>query len=223
MTLAWGRSLVLAAAVALLAGGCASNAEEEAPPAPAGTIEIADDPKWRSIVSTEDEDRLERLKESWAAALEEARDKRFVAAIKAEGELLDPDAALPRPAPSPGPYRCRMIKLGTQGGTGAAFNAYKPFFCYVEVEGDLLTIIKQTGSQRPAGFLYPDANETRLIFLGTLALGSEESPLAYRENPERDMAGVMERVAPFRYRLVIPWPRYESKLDVIELVPVTPP
>jgi len=222
MTIASGRSLVLAAVAALLAGGCASTAEEE-PLVPAGTIEVAEAPKWRGIVSSEDEDRLERLSESWTAALDEARAKKFTGAIKAEGELLDPDAALPRPAPSPGPYRCRMIKLGTQDGTGTPFNSYKPFFCYVEAEGDLLTIIKQTGSQRPAGFLYPDANETRLIFLGTLALGDEEAPLAYRENPARDMVGVMERIAPFRYRLVIPWPQYESKLDVIELMPVTPP
>ena len=34
---------------------------------------------------------------------------------------------------------------------GTAFESFKPFFCYVEVEGDLLTIVKQTGSQRPAG------------------------------------------------------------------------
>jgi hypothetical protein len=35
------------------------------------------------------------------------------------------------------------------------------------------------------------------------------------------MAGVVERVAPFRYRLVIPWPRGNAKLDVFELIPVT--
>ena len=32
-----------------------------------------------------------------------------------------------------------------------AFERFKPFFCYVQVEGELLTIVKQTGSQRPAG------------------------------------------------------------------------
>jgi hypothetical protein len=219
MPLTLGRCLVLALVLPFLAGGCAAPAGS--PNSPAGIIEVADEPQWRSIISQEDEDRLDRLAEAWKAALDEAREKRFEGAIKAEGELLEPDAALPRPSPSPGSYRCRMIKLGTQNGSGGAFNAYKPFFCYVEAEGDLLTIIKQTGSQRPAGFLYPDTEEKQLIFLGTLALGSEETPLAYRENPDRDMVGVMQRVAPFRYRLVIPWPRYESKLDVIELVPVT--
>jgi hypothetical protein len=220
MHLPFSRCFALALALLVLAGGCAKS--DEPPPAPAGMIEVAEAAKWRGIISAEDEDRLERLSEAWDAALEEAREKRFEGAIKSEGQLLDPDAALPRPAPSPGPYRCRMIKLGTQNGSGGAFNAYKPFFCYVEAEGDLLTIIKQTGSQRPAGFLYDDSEGERLIFLGSLALGSEEVPLAYRENPDRDMVGVMQRIGPFRYRLVIPWPRYESKLDVIELVPVMP-
>jgi hypothetical protein len=34
------------------------------------------------------------------------------------------------------------------------------------------------------------------------------------------MAGVLERIAPFRWRLVIPWPQNSSKLDVFELKPV---
>jgi hypothetical protein len=216
-----GRSAALAACLLPLAGGC-TTPPKEPPPEEPRLIQVADEPAWRGIVSSDDEDRIERLGQAWTEALREARDRRFSSAIKSEGELLEPDAGLARPAPSPGPYRCRMIKLGTQGSNTNAFAAYKPFFCYVEVEGDLLTIIKQTGSQRPAGFLYPDGDEKRLIFLGTLALGSEEAPLAYRENPVRDMVGVMERVGPFRYRLVIPWPRYESKLDVIELVPVMP-
>ncbi|HJQ15773.1 MAG TPA: DUF4893 domain-containing protein [Allosphingosinicella sp.] len=191
--------------------------------APVVAVDLPAEPEWRSIASDVDSDRIARVGAGWSVALAEARKRGFAHAIEAEGELLKPNAALPRPAPTPGSYRCRVIKLGTQSGRGAAFDAYKPFFCYVEVEGPLLTIVKQTGSQRPAGRLYPDSDERRLIFLGTLALGSEDAPLAYGERADRDMAGIMERVAPFRFRLVIPWPRYQSKLDVIELVPVVPP
>jgi hypothetical protein len=218
-----GRTAMIAAAAASaqLLGGCATKPPPP-PPGPQPVVEVLEQLAWQGIASGEDSQRIERIKDAWQQALDEAREKGFRRAIEAEGELLKPDAALPRPAPTPGSYRCRVIKLGTQGGKGAAFNAYKPFFCYVEVEADLLTIVKQTGSQRPAGRLYPDANENQLIFLGTLALGTEEAPLAYGENEQRNMAGVFERVAPFRFRLVIPWPRYESKLDVIELVPVPP-
>ena len=101
-----------------------------------------------------------------------------------------------------------------------AFEKFKPFFCYVEVDGNLLTIVKQTGSQRPAGRLWEDDNSTRLIFLGSLALGDEEAPLAYGDNPKRDMAGIFERTGPFRWRLVIPWPQDGSKLHAYELTPV---
>ena len=52
------------------------------------------------------------------------------------------------------------------------------------------------------------------------ALGGEDQPLAYGDDPKRDMAGVFERVGPFRWRLVIPWPQSTSKLDVFELTPV---
>ena len=55
----------------------------------------------------------------------------------------------------------------------------------------------------------------------SLALGDEDQPLAYGDNPKRDMAGVFERIGPFRWRLVIPWPQGSSKLDVFELTPVT--
>ena len=111
-------------------------------------------------------------------------------------------------------------KAGRSAAKGPAFESFKPFFCYVQVENDLLTIVKQTGSQRPAGRLYEDDNPERLIFLGSLALGDEQAPLAYGDDPKRDMAGVLERIAPFRWRLVIPWPQSTSKLDVFELTPV---
>jgi len=210
-----------AAVVGALLATCACTPPPPKSTGPPPRVEVTQEPEWKSIASAGDAGRIGRLADAWTEALAEAKRRGFGRAIQAEGELLRPGAALARPAPTPGSYRCRVIKLGTQG-KGAAFNSYKPFFCYVEVEGPLLTIVKQTGSQRPAGRLYPDSDDNRLIFLGTLALGTVEAPLAYGEKPERDMAGVLERVAPFRFRLVIPWPRTESKLDVIELVPVPP-
>ena len=205
-----------------LLGGCAPVLVDR--PARAVSVELIPEPEWLQVATPEDEDRIGRIGDAWTRALGEARAKGFRRAITAEGELLDPRAALPRPAPSPGPYRCRLIRLGTQAAKGrgaSAFTAFKPFFCYVEAEGPLLTIVKQTGSQRPAGWLYPDSDENRLVFLGTLSFGAEQAPIAYGELHDRDMAGVVERVAPFRYRLVLPWPRANSKLDVLELIPVT--
>jgi hypothetical protein len=89
------------------------------------------------------------------------------------------------------------------------------------VNGDQLSITKSGGSRRPGGYLFETDKSGRFIFLGSEALGTEEAPLAYGENPARNMAGLFERYGDFRYRLVVPWPREESKLDVFELIPIT--
>jgi hypothetical protein len=180
---------------------------------------VAKSDAWRKLVTAADQVRLSRLDSAWQQALTEAG-KGNGGDIRKEGVLLKPHAALARPAPTPGSYNCRLIKLGKATPKTRSYESFKPFFCYVEVEGDLLTIVKQTGSQRPAGRLWDDDDADRLIFLGTLALGNEDQPLAYGDDPKRDMAGVLERIGPFRWRLVIPWPQSTSKLDVFELTPV---
>ena len=217
------------ALIAVLAAGCHTTK----PKVPAGVtprVEVGEVPKsdaWRQVATAADEDRLNRLAQAWDSALSDVRRSTASAELRKEGVLLRPDAALARPAPSPGSYNCRLIKLGRTAApksrTGPRvrpYESFKPFFCYVEVEGDLLTIVKQTGSQRPAGRLWEDDNPDRLVFLGSLALAEDSQPLAYGDNPKRDMAGVLERVGPFKWRLVIPWPQDTSKLDVFELTPV---
>ena len=220
------RSLVasragLAALIGLvLVSGC--ETKPKLPPGLRPVIEVQPPSKsnaWMPLATQADKDRLARIDSAWQQALTEAG-KSFGAEMRKEGVLLRPRAALPRPAPTPGSYNCRLIKLGQASPKTRAYESFKPFFCYVEIEGDLLTIVKQTGSQRPAGRLWEDDNSERLIFLGSLALGDEQQPVAYGDDPRRDMAGVLERIGPFRWRLVIPWPQSTSKLDVFELTPV---
>jgi hypothetical protein len=213
------RALLLVPALALALAGCVTRPA----PRPLVTITAAPPTKadvWQRIASTADADRIARIAEAWRAGLAEARAHGGNDDIRKEGRLLVPDAAAPRPAPTPGSYSCRLVKLGSAKPRAPAFERFKPFFCYVQVEGDLLTIVKQTGSQRPAGRLWEDDVPTRLVYLGSLALGEEDQPKAYGEDPARDMAGVVERIAPFVWRLVIPFPRNNAKLDVYELTPV---
>ena len=212
--------LAAAISLALLAPGCAT-----APKRPAGArpmVEVEPPAKsdaWKKLATAADQDRLTRLDSAWQQELTEAA-RSNGGDIRKEGLLLKRSAALPRPAPTPGSYNCRLIKLGKATPKTRAYESFKPFFCYVEVEGDLLTIVKQTGSQRPAGRLWEDDDADRLVFLGSLTLGDQEQPKAYGDDPRRDMAGVLERIGPFRWRLVIPWPQSTSKLDVFELTPV---
>ena len=203
-----------------LAAGC--QTKPKLPPGVVPTVSVGAPLKaevWKAVATGADESRLDRLGLAWQEALADAR-KSNPGDVRREGNLLLPRAALPRPAPTPGSYNCRLIKLGKATAKSKAYESFKPFFCYVEVEDDLLTIVKQTGSQRPAGRLWEDDDSRRLIFLGSLALGDEQQPVAYGDNPKRDMAGVLERIAPFKWRLVIPWPQSTSKLDVFELTPV---
>jgi hypothetical protein len=209
-------SIVLLAAL----GGCATK--PKVPPGVHPSVEVGPPAKssvWKALATAADQDRLARLGLAWQKALDDAGRTNAVE-IRREGKLLVPGSALPRPDLTPGSYNCRLIKLGNATPRGKPYESFKPFFCYVEVEDDLLTIVKQTGSQRPAGRLWQDDEPTRLVFLGSLALGNEDQPLAYGDDPKRDMAGVLERIGPFKWRLVIPWPQSTSKLDVFELTPV---
>ena len=172
---------------------------------------------WREIATDGDRERLRNWRKAWNEALPAAR-AADSAAVAAEPLLFDPDRALSDAALPAGDYRCRVYKLGKAGSGLRDFTAYPAFRCVVTQEGDLASFHKMTGSQRPTGLLFADT-PARQIFLGTLILGDEVSPLRYGLDGTRDVAGYVERIGEKRWRLVLPWPRFESKLDVIELVP----
>ena len=209
----------LLAALAL-ASGCALQPARVAPPGASVTATMPKNDAWTSVASPADRQRIARAALAFQQGLAEARTRGFGNDIRAEGRLLMMSAGLPRPAPTPGSYSCRVTTLGRSAKRGPAFEKFKPFFCYIDLEGDLFTIVKQTGSQRPAGRLWEDEIPTRLIFLGSVALGNEEEARAYGDDPRRDVAGVFERIAPFVWRLVIPFPQDGTKVQVFELTPV---
>ncbi len=171
---------------------------------------------WRSRAAPADIQRLERLDKAWDAALSEVRAQGRGRELTRLGVLADPTVSLPRPHPTPGAYRCRMVKLGSRNA-GPALVAYGWFRCRVALTpgGDLI-LEKTTGSQRQAGLLYPEASR-RLVFLGAVAWGVDEGRAEYGRDPERDQVGMLERIGAGRYRLALPWPKQESKLDLLEL------
>ena len=210
----------LLVAACVMTSGCVLQRKQVAPAGTTVTAEVPQSSGWAGVASNADRDRINRTALAWQTGLAEARERGFGAAIRTEGKLLVSGGGLARPAPTPGSYSCRLVTLGRSAKRGPAFEKFKPFFCYIDVEGELFTIVKQTGSQRPAGRLWHDEIPTRMIFLGSLALGNEEEARAYGEDPRRDVAGVFERIAPFVWRLVIPFPQDGTKLQVFELTPV---
>lgn len=191
----------------------------DAPPA-ASPGDAGGTADWRRVVSAEDASRLGRLDQAWRLARAESEDKGFAAEVEALGPLVDPNAGLAgNLQPAPGDYRCRTIKLGSNGPDGLAYLEYPRFRCRVELTpGGDLVLTKTTGSQRTRGLLYPDTDR-RLVFVGAQAWGADETGWpTYGQMAERDQVGVFERIAPGRWRLVLPWPRVDSKLEILELV-----
>ena len=173
---------------------------------------------WRQVATDADRTRLRGWRQAWMAALAKARAAGNGRAIAAQGALFEPDRALANAMPPPGPYKCRVFKIGANGTGVRDFTAYPYFECRVDAEGDVSSFYKMDGSQRPVGLAFPDG-ATRAVFLGTMMLGDEKTPLEYGRDAERDMAGFIQRVDERRWRVVLPYPRFESMLDVIEMVP----
>ena len=183
------------------------------------SVETASARPWRSIATAEDRTRIREWRGAWIEGLRQARAAGHGAAIAAEGALLAPDAALAGAALPDGSYQCRVLKLGSQGVGGLAYVPYPAFECRVRAEAGRQHFTKLAGSQRPVGHVHPDG-DARGVFLGTLMLGDEGTAMRYGRDRTRDMAGIVERVGPRRWRIVLPRPRFESIVDVIELVPV---
>lgn len=174
---------------------------------------------WRSIVTAVDRDRYVRRDAAWRLALEQARRQPGSGDLASVGALIDPGAARRDVAPPPGAYRCRTVKLGSQGGeAGLGYVVYGWFACRIEVTPAGLKFSKTTGSQRPSGLLFPE-NDREMVLLGSLAVAAEPPANSYGQRPDRDLVAVLERIGDARWRLVLPWPQTESNLDLIELVP----
>jgi hypothetical protein len=202
------RSLLVASALAC--SGC--NVIEQ----PNGLI-----PRWttnyKQVISENDRVRLRDWRKTFESALADAR-KSNAADIAREGVLLDPDSALTGPAIPDGMYSCRVIKIGAREEGNLHYVAYPPFSCRARAQQTLQRLTKLSGSQRFVGLIFP-GDAIRNVFLGTLVLGDEQRALQYQQDEKRDIAGYVERIGPNRWRVVMPQPHFESRLDVIELVP----
>lgn len=202
--------------IASLSASCASLRQPEAMiPQPTND--------WRAVATADDRGRLRDWRSTFVAAVAAARAAGHGAEIAREGVLLEPDAALGGGSIPDGDYRCRITKIGAQSEGLLDYVAYPDFLCRVDTRqgplGQRRNFTKVTGSQRVMGVIFPDG-AMRDIFLGTMVLGDEQRALQYGVDETRDVAGLIERIGPARWRMVLPEPHFESRLDVIDLVPV---
>ena len=172
---------------------------------------------WRDALKPEDSATIDALPGAWLAARAKVvRANRT--AMNRENGLVEPAAALDHPALPPGSYNCRVIRVGGTAGRGG-YRVFPEQFCFVRGEPDgKLSFNKQTGSDLPNGWLYPDGDK-RYVFLGAQQLKPGQTSLAYGTDRSRDIVGVVERVGPFQWRLVIPR-KAPDGLWIYELTPV---
>ncbi len=176
------------------------------------------DRDWRRVATPADRARLRSWRGAWIDALAKVRTAGLAAPVDADPALFDPDRALPDATPPAGAYRCRVIKLGAHGTAMRDLTSYPPVDCRVDSDGGQVRLSKVGGGQRPVGVLFADSS-SRAVFLGTMLFGDEHRPLVYGRDGTRDLAGYVERIGVERWRLVLPSPRFESVLDVVEIVP----
>lgn len=209
----------VAVACVLGLGGCASWWRGEAPPAPPPPSYQVSMTDWRGIITADDRIRYDNRNEAWSTAVAQANSQPGSGNLASLSYLLQADTVSEPIALMAGHYRCRTIKLGSQGGNdGLGYVVYGWFSCHIEDTPQGLRFVKLTGSQRPQGILYPEGTG-RMVFLGGLAVGAEDIAPAYNTRPERDVVGVIEQIGPNHWRMVMPWPRFESVADILELVP----
>ncbi len=204
-----------------LVGGCGGEGGGKQPVRSAADIpaeRVTATIDWRAVATKADRERLREWRGAWLAALAQARAGGAGTTLVADPALYALDAALPDPLPPAGEYRCRTIKLGAKGTGGLRFVAYPFFRCRVSVRDGGVSLEKLTGSQRGVGIIYPH-DQSRAVFLGTMALGDERGAVRYGRDASRDMAGWVERIAPSRWRIALPYPAFESTLDLLDLVP----
>ena len=200
----WVRALLLAAC------GAAATATGQASPIPS--------PDWREVATPRDRERLRHWRSAWVEGLRAARAGDGAAVIAADPALFDPDRVLAGALPPVGAYRCRAFKLGAgRPGNGVAVHPWGA--CRVEAEGSTIRLSRVDGPQRPTGLVFADT-DARAILLGTMVFSDETRPLVYGRDAGRDVAAMIERIGRRRWRIVLPYPRFESTVDVVELVPV---
>jgi hypothetical protein len=208
------RQLIIAASLSLT-GGCSML--DDAPRRAGASVILEEGEAWRDAAAAEDAAAIDALPQIWSEALDEARRAGFARRVAAEGVLLASAGGLPRAAPPPGAYLCRVLRLGARGPGVRPWSESGQSFCFVGAERDQLSLTLELGTRRIGGYLWEEKDNGRLAFLG--ATSPRGTPLAgYGDDRARDTIGLFERVGPFRYRLALPW-RGDSKLAVVEMVP----
>lgn len=174
---------------------------------------------WQDVASQFDVQRLSRLNEAKAKALEEAGRGASANDLSIIHAVVDPALQSASVDALLGQWQCRTIKLG-----GIAPNViYSWFRCRIAMKGGGPYLEKLTGTQLTNGYLYPDGNGS-FVYLGASSVTGEPRH-AYSGNgatagvpvtPD-DQIGLLSLIGSGHARIEFPYPLQESTMDVLEL------
>jgi hypothetical protein len=175
---------------------------------------------WRDQITNYDADRLTRLEDVRAAAVQEAQSRGGTGDFRAIQETFGAEAhGVPEQA-LVGSWRCRQMKLG--GMTGYAVFSWFP--CTISHVNGGLWFEKQ-GTQRMAGYLYPEDGGL-WVYLGAQSARGEPwhrysgrfASVGADVTPD-DQVGALIGIGRNALRIDLPQPAtQESDFDSIELV-----
>lgn len=185
------------------------------------TVTVGPEEPWRNVATDADAARLDALPQRWTQALEEARRAGYSRRVAAEGALLAPAAALPYAAPAPGPYSCRILRLGVPAPGVRPFGEAGRGFCFVGGDRNQLSLTIEAGPRRMGGYLWAGKDNRAYAFLGGQSPRGMPIP-GYGDDPARDVPGLFERIGAFHYRLSLPATSGRG-LTIIELRPAAEP
>ena len=205
--------LPLSCALALAGAAACQTVPPQPPGTPRPTVVVEEAEAWRAVASPRHSAALDALAAQWDRALAATRAAGLGRRAASEGPLLDRSAALPRGAPPPGSYRCRFVRLGTKRWSASAQG-----FCYVTVVAGQLSLATELRGLRLGGYLWEPKAGDRLVFLGAAVPAGGKTAPAYRGDAPDDVAGVVDRIGEFRYRLALPEPGAGHDFTVVELV-----
>jgi hypothetical protein len=180
---------------------------------------------WQEQISEADRKRLAGLWNAWTRALNQAETAGETPRLTALGPLAVADAARPATPPGPGDYLCRNVRIGHRDPERSAavptVDLGQPQPCTIKTKKGLLWLEQAAGPDRIGGTLYADAD--RMVFLGSKALGDELGMRVYGSDATRDQVGVVRAIGDNHWRLELPWPHWQSNLELVEIMPIASP
>ncbi len=174
---------------------------------------------WQEVASQADQQRLARIEQSRAEAMQQAEQGAAPGDLAILHSVLDPGPAPVSVRGLLGEWQCRTLKLG--GITPDVI--YNWFRCRISMKGGGPYLEKLSGSQYTNGYLYPFAGGS-FVYLGASSVIGEPRH-SYPGNgvsagagatPD-DQIGLLTAIGPGHLRLEMPYPVQESTMDVLEL------